>query len=66
MLLNSLRDIRIQRDISQVGLAEAAGVSRQTVHAIETGKFVPSVELCLRIAEFLNLRVEDIFRLRKR
>ncbi len=66
MLENSLRDIRIKREISQVELAEAAEVSRQTIHAIETGKYVPSVELCLRVARFLNLRIEDIFRLKKR
>ncbi len=66
MLENSLKDIRAKRNISQVALAEAVSVSRQTIHAIEAGKYVPSVELCLKIAGFLRLRVEDIFRLRKR
>lgn len=64
MLDNSLRDIRIKREISQVALAETIGVSRQTIHAIETKKYVPSVELCLRLALALKLRVEDIFYLK--
>lgn len=66
MLENSLHEIRIKRDIAQISLANGVGVSRQTIHAIETGKYVPSVELCLKIADFLSLRIEDIFRLKKR
>lgn len=66
MIETSLKDFRAQREISQVGLAEAVGVSRQTIHAIETGKYIPSVELCLKIAGFLKLRVEDIFSLKRK
>lgn len=65
MLVNSLRDIRTRKEIPQNILAESVGVSRQTIHAIETGKYIPSVELCLKIASFLGLKVEDIFRLKK-
>ena len=66
MLENSLREIRIKKEIPQNILADGVEVSRQTIHAIETGKYIPSVELCLKIAKFLHLRVEDIFRLGKR
>lgn len=66
MLENKLKDIRLNKEISQVALAEATGVSRQTIHSIETGKYVPSVELCLRIAKCLNLKIEDIFYLKGR
>lgn len=66
MLENSLREIRTDREIPQNVLAESVEVSRQTIHAIETGKYTPSVELCLKIAQFLDLKVEDIFRLKKR
>lgn len=66
MLENSLRDIRTKREISQVDLAGAVEVSRQTIHAIETGKYVPSVELCLRIAAYLGLKVEDIFQIKRK
>jgi putative transcriptional regulator len=61
MLENKLRAIRQEKEIAQVHLAEAVEVSRQTIHSIETCKYVPSVELALKIAQFLNLNVEDIF-----
>lgn len=61
MLENKLRVIRQEREISQVYLAEVVEVSRQTIHAIETSKYEPSVALALRIAYFLKLNVEDIF-----
>jgi putative transcriptional regulator len=64
MIENSLRDIRTTKEIPQNVLADAVEVSRQTIHAIESGKYIPSVELCLKIAQFLNLKVEDIFRLK--
>ncbi len=61
-LENHLRKYRFDHDeISQQALANAVGVSRLTIHSIETGKFNPSTLLALKIARFFNARVEDIF-----
>lgn len=59
---NSLKKIRFENnEISQQDLANAVGVSRITIHSIETGKFNPSALLALKIARFFNLTVNDIF-----
>jgi putative transcriptional regulator len=58
---NRLREERILRGISQTDLAEAVGVSRQSIHAIERGKYIPSTLLALKIVRELNKSVEDIF-----
>lgn len=58
---NALREERMRSNISQVELAEKVGVSRQSIHAIEKGKYVPSTVLALKIAKVLNKRVEDLF-----
>ena len=60
---NNLRVERAIVRISQQQLAEAVGVSRQTINAIETGKFVPSTVLALKIAKHFTKHVEDIFAL---
>ena len=60
---NDVRERRTQRVWSQGELAERLGVSRQTVNAIETGKYDPSLELALKIARLFRARVEDIFKL---
>ena len=52
-------------DLTQQELADKVGCSRQTIHSIEAGKFVPSVELALRIAQVLQVKIEDIFYLKK-
>lgn len=59
---NDLRERRATRDWSQGDLAERLGVSRQTVNAIETGKYDPSLELAMRIASLFKVRIEDVFR----
>lgn len=59
-------NIRVERAIiriSQQQLAEAVGVSRQTINAIETGKFVPSTVLALKIASVFKKNTDDIFQL---
>lgn len=59
-------NIRVERAIvriSQQQLAEAIGVSRQTINAIETGKFVPSTVLALKIASVFKKSTDDIFQL---
>ena len=59
---NSVRRCRFDHnEISQEELANAVGVTRQTIHSIEKGKFVPSALLALKIALFFNKKVEDIF-----
>ena len=60
---NTLRELRDERGWSQARLAEELGVSRQTVNAIETGRFDPSLPLDLRIAQLFGSPVEQIFRL---
>ena len=58
---NLLKVERAKKDITQADLAEQIGVSRQTINAIEKGKFVPSTVLALKMAKFFCARVEDIF-----
>ena len=60
---NTIRVERAKMDISQAELAKKVNVSRQTIHSIERGKFVPSTVLAMKIAAFFKVKVEDIFRL---
>ena len=56
-----VRELRLAREWSQVALAARLGVSRQTVHAIETEKCAPSLPLALKIARLFGRPVEAIF-----
>ena len=58
---NRLKELRLARDWSQGALAEALSVSRQTVNAIENGRYDPSLPLAFTIAELFDLKIEDIF-----
>jgi putative transcriptional regulator len=58
---NRLKVLRAERDWSQQDLAERLGVSRQSVNAIETGKYDPSLPLAFRIAALFELSIEAIF-----
>lgn len=58
---NRLRDLRAERGWSQAYLAEQLEVSRQSVNAIETGKYDPSLPLAFRIAKLFGLPIEKIF-----
>ncbi|MFT8613601.1 MAG: helix-turn-helix transcriptional regulator [Gluconobacter oxydans] len=58
---NRIRELRGERDWSQGDLAEALSVSRQTVNAIENGRYDPSLPLAFTIARVFGLRSEDIF-----
>ena len=58
---NRLKVLRAERDWSQQDLADRLAVSRQSVNAIETGKYDPSLPLAFRIAELFNLSIEAIF-----
>jgi putative transcriptional regulator len=58
---NRLRVLRAEREWSQADLAERLGVSRQSVNAIETGKFDPSLPLAFKLARLFQSTVESIF-----
>ncbi len=63
-LKNRVKGFRaLQGDLTQQQLADKVGCSRQTIISIETSKFVPSVELALKLAVALNVKIEDIFSL---
>lgn len=58
---NRLRVLRAEREWSQADLAEKLGASRQTINAIETGRYDPSLPLAFKIARLFALHIEDIF-----
>lgn len=58
---NRLKVLRAERNWNQQQLADALGVSRQSVNAIETGKYDPSLPLAFRIAAVFGLAIEEIF-----
>ncbi len=58
---NRLKVLRAERDWTQADLAGALDVSRQTINAIETGKYDPSLPLAFRIAELFETPIEQIF-----
>jgi putative transcriptional regulator len=59
---NNLRRLRFDRgEISQQALANAVGVTRLTIHSIETRKFIPSTLLALKLARFFGKPLEDVF-----
>ncbi|WP_423680081.1 MULTISPECIES: helix-turn-helix transcriptional regulator [unclassified Undibacterium] len=58
---NSLRELRAQREWSQAQLADLLEVSRQTINAIETGKYDPSLPLAFAIAKLFRMPIEKIF-----
>ena len=58
---NDLKVWRAKRDITQAELAEEVGVSRQTINAIETGRYNPSLELAFELASYFDCSIEDVF-----
>ncbi len=60
-MLTNLRELRAERGWSQADLAEKLDVSRQTVNAIETGRYDPSLPLAFAIAKLFKLKIEEIF-----
>ncbi|MDN5963886.1 MAG: helix-turn-helix transcriptional regulator [Actinomyces sp.] len=58
---NRLPELRRERGLSQQGLAEILGVSRQTIISIEKGRFDPSLPLAFQIAHTFELRIEEVF-----
>jgi len=62
-LANRLKDRRTELGLTQAELAERVGVTRKTVNTVENGVFVPSTILALKLAEALDLSVEQLFRI---
>jgi putative transcriptional regulator len=58
---NAVRTLRTQAGISQAALAEAMGVSRQTINSIETGRYLPSLPLAMALARYFESTVEETF-----
>ena len=63
---NNIKKLRNEMKISQKVLAESLSVSRQTINAIETGKFDPSLTLTIKITRFFNKSLEEIFTMEKK
>ena len=62
---NNIKELRQGRKLRQEDLAEILGVTRQTVIAIENNKYDPTLELAMKISEFFNVSVNEIFHLNK-
>lgn len=58
---NNLRQYRLKHQLSQQDLANAVGVTRLTIHSIETVKFIPSALLALKLTRFFKIRFESLF-----
>lgn len=60
---NRVRELRTAAEMTQQTLADAVGVSRQTINAIETGRYMPSLEVALKIARSFDASTDAVFRL---
>ena len=58
---NEIRELRAARGISRKALAESVGVSRQTINAIETGRYMPSLPLAFALAGYFESTIEAVF-----
>ena len=58
---NKVRELRAQKDLAQGQLAEAMGVSRQTINSIENERYTPSLPLALALARYFGVTVEEMF-----
>lgn len=58
---NRIKLLRAMHDLTQQDLAEKVRVTRQTIHALEKGKYTPSLELAFRIARLFGVTVEEVF-----
>ena len=62
-IVNQVKDLRAERGWSQEQLSALAGVSRQSINSIERNRYLPSLELALRLAQIFDRTVEDVFQL---
>ena len=58
---NTLKILRAVKGVTQEQLAEGLGVTRQTIHAVESGKYNPSIELAFKLAHYFDTTIEEIF-----
>ena len=58
---NTVRDMRMRKNLAQGQLAEAMGVSRQTINSIENERYIPSLPLALALARYFGVTVEEMF-----
>lgn len=58
---NRIQDLRKEKGLTQQGLAEKLGVSRQTIISLENGKYNPSISLAYKLAKAFGLTIEDVF-----
>ena len=58
---NKVKELRKERHLTQDELAQAVGVSRQTINAIENDKYNPTLELAIKLARYINIHVEELF-----
>ena len=65
-VLNHVRELRLERGWTQEELAEAVGVSRQSINSIERNRYVPSLPLALLFARVFGIATDDIFKLEKK
>ncbi|WP_407269744.1 helix-turn-helix transcriptional regulator [Radiobacillus sp. PE A8.2] len=60
-VINHIREIRLSKGISQVKMAEDLQITRQTINAIEKNKYNPSLELALKLIDYFDVPIEDLF-----
>jgi putative transcriptional regulator len=61
LMKNKIKVYRAMHDLTQEDLAQATGVTRQTILAIEKGKYVPSLDLAFKISRYFNVNIEEVF-----
>ena len=65
-IANKVKDLRLARGWTQEELADAVGVSRQSINSIENGRYIPSLPLALTFARVFRCATDDVFRIEKR
>lgn len=64
-VLNQIKEYRLQYELTQEDLALAVGVSRQSINAIERGRYIPSLPLALRFARLFEISMDELFQLQE-
>lgn len=64
-VLNRIKEYRLQHELTQEDLALAVGVSRQSINAIERGRYIPSLPLALRFARLFEVPMDELFQLQE-
>ena len=63
---NRIKELRLQNELTQEELGQAVGVSRQSINAIERGRYIPSLPLALKFARYFKRPIEDLFTLQEK